>query len=207
MRCCGLLSYNVEVNKKRFIVGIDEVGRGPLAGPVAVGAVAVHPKLLKKFKTIKDSKQLSEKQRALWDNKIRAEVSDDLRIAVTMVSAHTIDRLGITMAIKKALTQSIAKLGISPHDCTVLLDGGLRAPMEYTDQKTIIHGDAKEPVIAMASVVAKVKRDKLMQQLSKKYPLYHFTQNKGYGTQCHREAIQNHGLSTHHRKSFCRFLK
>lgn len=195
------------MTKRRFIVGIDEVGRGPLAGPVAVGAVALTPLLQRKFRAIKESKQLSPAQREVWNAKILAAVNDELRISVAMVSAKEIDRIGIAPAIKKALAKALSSLALDPKECTVLLDGGLTAPPEYTHQETIIRGDASETTIAMASVIAKVKRDAHMVRLASKYPNYNFAQHKGYGTKAHIEALFCHGLSEIHRKSFCRFLK
>ena len=193
------------MKKLRFVIGIDEVGRGPLAGPVAVGAVAVTPRLLRRFRAIKESKQLSPQKREAWAKEIlliAREEKDELRTAVTMVSAKEIDRNGIVPAIKKALAVSLKKLDINPDDCEVLLDGGLVAPPEYKRQQTIIRGDAKKTVIAMASVIAKVKRDAYMVQLDKKYPQYGFAQHKGYGTKAHYVAIKKHGISNMHRKSF-----
>lgn len=194
------------MNRARYIIGIDEVGRGPLAGPVAVGAVAATPTMLKKFRTIKESKQLSEAKREEWNTLMRAAASSDLRLAVSMVAASEIDRIGIAPAIRKALAASLRKLRLDPNDCTVLLDGGLKAPPEYTKQQTIIRGDASETAIAMASVIAKVKRDRLMVSLEKKYPHYGFAQHKGYGTRAHMAALRKHGLTDLHRTSFCSFL-
>ncbi len=191
----------------RYIIGIDEVGRGPLAGPVAVGAIAATPAMLRKFRTIKESKQLSEAKREEWNKKMHAAVSPDLRLAVAMVSATQIDRIGIAPAIRKALAAALRKLAIDPNSCEVLLDGGLKAPLEYTRQQTIIRGDATETAIAMASVIAKVKRDRLMVALDKKYPRYGFAQHKGYGTRFHMTVLRTHGLSPLHRASFCSFLK
>ena len=206
------LLHNRGVKKKyiRYIIGIDEVGRGPLAGPVAVCALAATPHMLKHFRGIKDSKQLSEAQREEWLRLIKLHRGDELRFAVSMVSAKEIDAHGITLAIRKALASSLAKLDINPSDCEVRLDGGLKAPPQYKKQKTIIKGDEKESVIAMASIAAKVTRDRLMVRLDKKYAeyqLYGLAKNKGYGTAAHIFAIKRHGLSEIHRASFCKFLK
>ena len=188
----------------RYIIGIDEVGRGPLAGPVAVCALAVSPHMLKHFRGIKDSKQLSESQREEWLQLIKMHMGDELRFAVSMVSAKEIDQKGIAPAIKKSLAASIKKLGISPADCEVRLDGGLKAPPEYKKQKTIIKGDEKESMIAMASIVAKVTRDRLLVRLDKKYPGYGLAGHKGYGTVSHIAAIRSLGFSGIHRRSFCK---
>lgn len=191
------------MKRTRYIVGVDEVGRGPLAGPVAVGVVAVTPAMLKKFLTIKESKQLSEIKRGEWNKIMHDAASPDLRLAVAMVSAKEIDRIGIAPAIRKALGAALSKLAINPCDCTVLLDGGLKAPPEYKQQRTIIRGDALETAIAMASVIAKVRRDRLMVRLDAKYPKYGFAQHKGYGTSLHIKAIKMYGLSPLHREHFC----
>lgn len=195
--------------KPRFVIGIDEAGRGPLAGPVAVGAVGVTRDMLRKFRTIKESKQLSAEKREVWTKEIlrvAKEQKSELRTAVTMVSAKEIDTHGIVSAIKKALTTSIKKLNINPNDCEVLLDGGLKAPLEYKKQRTIIRGDASKTAIAMASVIAKVKRDTYMTNLDKKYPNYGFAQHKGYGTKEHYRALKRKGISPLHRKSFLKSL-
>ena len=191
----------------RYIIGIDEVGRGPLAGPVAVCALAATPHKLKHFRGIKDSKQLSEAQREAWLKIMKAHQGDELSFAVTMISPREIDLHGIVPAIRKALVSSLRKLDIDPSDCEVRLDGGLKAPPEYTKQKTIIKGDEKESAIAIASIVAKVARDRLMVRLDAKYPSYCFAQHKGYGTKAHIAALKRHGLSEIHRASFCKFLK
>ena len=173
-----------------------------MAGPVAVGVVALTPRMRKKFRTIKESKQLSEEKREAWVKIIKSEEGDELRTTVAMVSAKEIDRIGIVPAIRKALARAITKLKLNPSHCTVLLDGGLKAPPEYKKQQTIIRGDASETAIAMASVVAKVKRDRLMVALEKKHPHYGFAQHKGYGTKAHYRAIKKHGLTALHRRSF-----
>lgn len=188
----------------KYIIGIDEVGRGPLAGPVAVGALMITPELLKTFVEIKESKQLSEKKREGWNTKILALTGDELRSAVAYVSATDIDTLGITVAISRAIAESLHALGADPKECRVLLDGGLRAPAVFIEQETIIHGDANETVIAMASVVAKVSRDHHMVKLHDTYPEYNFAKHKGYGTKAHMDAIQQYGLSKEHRKTFCK---
>lgn len=189
-------------NVRKYIIGIDEVGRGPLAGPVAVGAMFVTPRMRRQFRNIKESKQLSLKQREQWYERIEGSSGPELRFVVSFVSAKMIDAKGIQYAIRLALKQSLKKLAVHPDECEVLLDGGLRAPEEYIKQKTIIRGDAKEVVIAMASVVAKVRRDRLMVRMDKKYPAYGFARHKGYGTRMHYDAIKKFGISHEHRKSF-----
>ncbi len=189
--------------KERFFIGIDEVGRGPLAGPVAVCALAATPVMIRRFRSIKESKQLTPDARARWDSAIRAAAGDDLRFAVSFVSAGVIDRKGIAPAIRLALARSLQKLALPPESVCILLDGGLHAPLDYTDQHTIIRGDAQETVIAMASVVAKVARDRFMDKQHPRFPQYGFLRHKGYGSPAHIAAIRRHGLSPLHRASFC----
>lgn len=188
----------------RYVIGIDEVGRGPLAGPVSVGVVMATPRMLKKFSAIKESKQLSRLQREEWAGKIKQEEGEDLRFAVSAVSAAVIDKKGIVFAINSALSRSIKKMNADPRRIVVLLDGGLHAPKEYACQTTIIRGDEKETVIAMASVIAKVTRDRWMLRMAKKYPKYGFEKHVGYGTRAHIAAMQKFGLSEIHRKTFCK---
>lgn len=192
---------------KHYYIGIDEVGRGPLAGPVAVGAVFASTEKIAEFSAIKESKQLSEKKREMWNAKILAGCDENLRTHVAFVLAGRIDEVGIAPAIKEALIEAITALGANPGEVRVLLDGGLKAPSEYVDQETIIKGDANETVIAMASVVAKVARDHVMNELDMQCPGYGLAKHKGYGTAAHIAAIKEKGLSPMHRKSFCGNIK
>jgi ribonuclease HII len=188
----------------KFLVGIDEVGRGPIAGPVAVGAfIFLTRKANKLFRGVKESKQLSEEKREEWFVKIlRAQKEKHVDFSVSFQSEKVIDEEGISYAIKKCLETSIKKLKVNPTKTLVLLDGGLKAPIEYIHQKTIIKGDMKEQVIALASICAKVMRDRKMKRLGEKYPDYGFEMHKGYGTKAHYEAIMIYGLSSLHRRSF-----
>ncbi len=200
--------------KFKYIIGIDEVGRGPLAGPVAVGAVLIyaeHYRRVKKlFPVIKDSKKLSAKKRDQWLVKIReAESAGFLVSAVAFVGPSIIDKKGLAPSIHTALAKALAVVTsrkggpfCAPSYARVLLDGGLRAPVEYQNQETIIKGDEKELVIALASIVAKVTRDARMVKLGEKFPAYGFEQHKGYGTRAHYSAIKKYGITPHHRKSF-----
>ncbi len=196
--------------KPKYIIGIDEVGRGPLAGPVAVGAVLIYAehyrRVAKIFPVVKDSKKLSAKKREEWLVKIReAEKAGLLATAVAFVSSGSIDKKGIAPSIRTALAKALATVTStkgSPLWIRVLLDGGLKAPMEYENQETIIKGDEKELVIALASIVAKVTRDAKMIKLGKKLPAYGFEKHKGYGTRAHYSAIKKYGVTPHHRKTF-----
>ncbi len=187
----------------KFVIGIDEVGRGPIAGPVAVCAFLWKDRETLPPYGIKDSKKLSPQKREEWFRQVQIWKRESrVTYAVSFVSAQTIDRIGITKSITRALVESLRKLEIEPENVEVLLDGGLRAPHNFPLQKTIIRGDEKEPVIALASIVAKVLRDKMMERFAMKYPLYGFEEHKGYGTHTHYRAIKKHGMSPLHRVSF-----
>ncbi|MSR78826.1 MAG: ribonuclease HII [Candidatus Taylorbacteria bacterium] len=193
----------------RYIVGIDEAGRGPIAGPVTVGAFCVSTSfssgLVKFFpkRKIRDSKKLSSEAREKIYKLLKQEKSlGNISYAASSVASSVIDQRGITYAIRKALANSLKMLKLDSPSCTVLLDGGLRAPDEFLNQKTIIKGDEKEAVIALASIVAKVTRDALMKSFAVKYPLYDFEIHKGYGTSGHYSRIRKMGFSPIHRRSF-----
>ncbi len=203
---CGAGINHYSINM-RYLIGVDEAGRGPLAGPVAVGAVIVpHGFDWKLVVGAKDSKQMTAKQREDVYKKMRAlRARGELDFAVSFTCAATIDKHGIVPAIQSALNRSIMKcVKARPwRHFEILLDGNLRAPEEYINQKTIILGDQSEPVISLASIAAKVMRDRLMVRLARKYPVYKFEEHKGYGTLGHRRAIAAIGLSDIHRATFC----
>lgn len=188
----------------RYIVGIDEAGRGPLAGPVALGVVRVSPNFDKKFWLgIRDSKKLSEQARTEWFRKALME-KKALRLdyAVSLVSEKVIDQKGIVYAINLGIKRSLSKLKLDPKQTKVFLDGSLRAPVEFVDQETIIKGDTKVPLISLASILAKVTRDRFMLRLAKKFPQYGFETHKGYGTREHLKRLRELGPSSCHRRSF-----
>ncbi len=193
--------------KSRYIIGIDEAGRGPLAGPVSVCAFGVKNRsILRKFRGIKDSKQLSEKQREEWFGKIREYARDGLvHYKVGMAKSHLIDSKGISHAIYSVLNRCIRRLEeVDPEfkNAEILLDGSLYASGRYRKQKTIIGGDESVPIIALASVCAKVTRDRKMKVIARDYPGYGLEIHKGYGTKMHYTAIRKLGISPVHRKSF-----
>ena len=194
---------------QKYIIGVDEVGRGPIAGPVAVGAfIFLTPEAKKLFRGVKESKQLTEEKREEWYEKIlKIKEEGHIDFCVTFQSEKVIDTKGLSFAIKKCLETSIATLKPDPENTLVLLDGGLKAPVHFTHQKTIIKGDVKEKVIALASICAKVERDKKMKKWGKQYPSYGFEVHKGYGTKGHYEAIQKGGLTPIHRRSFLKGRK
>lgn len=190
----------------KFLIGVDEAGRGPLAGPVSVGAVCIPVGFdFSVLEGAKDSKQMTEKAREVIFLKMQElKKGGVINFVVALSSANTIDTKGIVPAIRIALAGAIGKLEVNPAECKVLLDGGLKAPIEYTNQETIIKGDSKEKVIALASIAAKVLRDRYMAKIAEKYPHYGFEIHKGYGTKKHSEAIKEFGLSEIHRRSFCK---
>lgn len=200
----------------KVVIGIDEVGRGPLAGPVAVGAFRIiDPGILRAARRVRvplrDSKKLTREQREIWFRNIQIwQKEGKCDFSVVMISPSVIDTIGIAPAIRRALSRALsvvvasAKKDSKEIDVTILLDGGLKAPSEYKKQKTIIKGDEKEKCISLASIVAKVTRDRYMFKQAKKFPEYGFENHVGYGTSKHYEAIKKHGLCQLHRRSFLR---
>lgn len=186
---------------KKYVVGVDEVGRGALAGPLGMGVVMTTPQALRKFSAIKESKQLSGKKREEWEEKILAACGINFKCAVAYISAKEIDEHGMAAALKKAVADGLVLVGANPDECKVLLDGTLKAPSQF-EQESIIKGDEKKTVIAVASVIAKVARDRLMVDMHEKYPHWNFHIHKGYGTRVHYEKLNEHGLSFEHRASF-----
>ncbi len=192
-------------SKYRYIVGVDEVGRGPVAGPVTVGVVCVEREFPAGFfRGIKDSKKLSAKKREEW---VKKALEKKIKYVVTSVSSDMIDKIGINPAISLAMEKSLQKIDADPKECLVLLDGGLRAPVQYLNQKTIIRGDEKESVIALASILAKVNRDKKMEKFARVYGGYGFERHKGYGTRAHMKKIRELGMCKIHRRSFLKKMK
>lgn len=188
----------------RFILGVDEAGRGPLAGPVAVGVVAVPEgfDVATEFPGVRDSKKLSEKKREKIFEMLKARVaSGDARFIVEFESAETIDREGIAVAVRRALSRGVNTVAPDAALVRIQLDGSLKAPLEYA-QETIINGDDLVPLISLASIAAKVSRDRLMMELSAQFPIYGFEKHKGYGTAAHYEMLKAHGLCAIHRRSF-----
>jgi ribonuclease HII len=183
-----------------LLAGVDEVGRGPLAGPVVACAVVMPPDK-RAIAGVNDSKQLDHATRVELARRIREQA---LVIAIGAASAREVDRINIyhatVLAMRRALTRVPARLGQSPHH--VLVDGKpLRTlGVEHT---AVVKGDAKCYAIACASIIAKVTRDRLMTSLSRRYPLHAWERNSGYGTAQHRRALAEHGLTPHHRRSFC----
>lgn len=188
----------------KFLLGVDEAGRGPLAGPVSVGVVAVQEgfDVAKEFPGVADSKKLSEKKREQIFKMLETRAAlGDARFVVEFENAEAIDKEGIAQVIRRAITRAVHSLAPDPAFARVQLDGALRAPPAYA-QETIIGGDALIPIISLASIAAKVSRDRLMIDLSKQHPQYGFEKHKGYGTKAHYAALEKHGLCVIHRRSF-----
>lgn len=188
----------------RFTLGVDEAGRGPLAGPVSVGIVAVPEgfDVAKEFPGVTDSKKLSEKRReAIYEMLLARVALGDARFRVEFESAEAIDTEGIAVVIRRAVSRGVNALAPDAALVRVQLDGSLRAPVEYS-QETIVNGDALVPLIGLASIAAKVERDRLMVELAKAHPQYGFEGHKGYGTKAHYEALREYGLCSIHRRSF-----
>lgn len=193
----------------RSVLGVDEAGRGPIAGPVAVGVVRAPEgfDIAAAFPGVADSKKLTEKRReALFLRLEDAAAAGTVRYAVEFASAQDIDERGIAVVIREAVARALAQLAPDSTDVEVLLDGALTAPAYYR-QQTIIGGDASVPLISLASIAAKVSRDRLMTALAETYPHYSFERHKGYGTKAHYEALAHLGLCAEHRKTFIHFDK
>jgi ribonuclease HII len=199
-------------NGYKKIIGLDEAGRGPLAGPVTAGAVIIlKPKNIKillkdknfqeVLKLANDSKKLSEKHREKIFTLIKK--CPFIQFSYSSVNEKIIDKINIEQATFKAMKNCIKKLSSSIKNTILLIDGNriidhhLKIP-----QKSIIKGDGKVFSIALASIVAKVTRDRLMKRLAKKYPRYHFEIHKGYPTKLHRKLLKKYGPSQIHRKSY-----
>lgn len=177
-----------------YICGIDEVGRGPFAGPVVAGAVILPPDC--EILYVNDSKQLSEKMREqIYDEIMEKAVS----VAVGYASPQRIDEINILQATYEAMREAVSKLAVTPQ---ILLNDAVTIPQITIPQVPIIKGDAKSISIAAASIVAKVTRDRLMREYDKIMPGYGFASNKGYGSKEHIEAIKKYGPTPIHRRSF-----
>ena len=189
---------------KQYFVGIDEVGRGPLAGPVCVCSfVWFGERFPKELNGIKDSKKLTEKKREEWFGKLNTFKKDGMcDFVFASKTAKHIDRYGISFSIKKCIEQTLSNLSVDSKNTIVLLDGGLKAPKEFVNQETIIKGDTKEFVIGADSIIAKVTRDNFMKRQSKNFPEYGFEIHKGYGTLKHRIIIKKKGLTSLHRNTY-----
>lgn len=194
-----LWKYEHEANARGYTVicGVDEAGRGPLAGPVCAAAVILPPDL--EIEGLNDSKKLTEKKReALYD----IIVEKALAYGIAFASETEIDEINILQATFLAMGRAVEQLGIQPD--LVLVDGNREPELNGLPVKTIIKGDSLSANIAAASILAKVTRDRRMLELDTQYPQYGFALHKGYGTQAHYAALREHGASPVHRQTFLR---
>ncbi len=191
-----MLEFEKELyqNGKNLIAGIDEAGRGPLAGPVCAACV-VFPKGVI-IEGINDSKKLTEKKREILFDEI---IEKAMAYSIQFIEPEIIDEINIRQATHLAMEKAVEELGIVPEH--ILIDGNDNIPFDipYT---YIVKGDAKSQAIAAASILAKVSRDRLMVKMDEEYPEYGFAKHKGYGTKAHMEAIQANGVTKVHRKTF-----
>ncbi len=189
-----------ELRAKGFsaICGVDEAGRGPLCGPVVAAAVILPPNAV--IDGLNDSKKLSPKKRDLLFDEIQKQA---LAFCIAEASVEEIDRLNILEADLLAMRRAIAGLQI-PADYA-LIDGNIARDFPIP-ARAVIHGDALSPSIAAASILAKVHRDRLCEELDRAYPQYGIAKHKGYGTKAHMDALRQYGASPIHRKLFVRFL-
>ena len=197
-----LAMYETENEKHnqgyKYICGVDEAGRGPLAGPVYAAAVILPPDLV--IPGLNDSKKLSEKRREeLFD----VITGNAIAYSIASVDEKRIDEINILNATFAAMNNAVNSLSISPDFC--LIDGN-RIKNMTIPHETIVKGDAKSASIAAASILAKVSRDRFIIEMSKKYPQYGFENHKGYGTTAHNEAILKYGPCEIHRRTFLKKL-
>ena len=194
----GMRAYEHQYESAGIVCGIDEAGRGPLAGPV-VAAVAVLPKDCTILR-LNDSKKLSEKCREELFLEIKEKAA---AYGIGIVSPEVIDSINILQATYEAMREAVRALGVVPD---VLLNDAVRIPGLDVPQVPIVKGDAKSVSIAAASILAKVTRDHMMMEYDKIYPEYGFAKHKGYGTKMHNEAILTYGPCPIHRRTFLKKL-
>ena len=196
-RLQNLKQIENELHKKGFenICGIDEAGRGPLAGPVVIAGVIMPKDSM--IEGVNESKKVSEKKRELlYDNILKEAIS----YSVAIIGQDVIDDINILNATKQGVTSVVKGLDIRPE--LIIIDALQHIDTDGVPYEAIIKGDAKCYSIAAASIIAKVTRDRIMREWDEVYPQYGFIQHKGYGTAKHIEAIKEYGLSPIHRKSF-----
>jgi len=198
----------------KYVIGIDEVGRGSLAGPVVVAAVSIrsgHAISNSRLGRLRDSKHLTRKQREGWSRHFKNHPQVTHMIA--RVYPRTIERINISRAANTAASRAFQRLsecnGFTRSNHKIFLDGGLFLGRDknFPNAKTVVRGDQKIPAIKIASIIAKVSRDRFMKRLAMRYPKYGFEIHKGYGTELHRKALKKHGPSNAHRLTFLRFLQ
>lgn len=191
------LKYERELYGKGYnlVCGVDEVGRGPLAGPVVCAAVIMPKDFI--IDGVDDSKKISEKNRKILSRKI---MESAVAYAICRVEPQVIDEINILQATRLCMKNAVESLSVAPE--YVLTDGNMTLDISVP-QKSIIGGDAQSHSIGAASIIAKVYRDEIMEKYAELYPEYDFAGNKGYGTKKHIEAIKRVGICAVHRRSFC----
>ena len=197
-RVLQMAQFDKKMRRGKYLAGVDEAGRGPLAGPVYAAAVVFDEDVI--IEGINDSKKLSEKKReALYDEICEKATS----YCIASVDNNRIDEINILQATFEAMRTAVSGLAVEPD--YVLVDGD-KSPSIKTDHETVIKGDSKSMAIAAASILAKVSRDRYITEMAKLYPHYGFEKHKGYGTKAHYEAIEKYGVCPIHRMSFLQKL-
>jgi ribonuclease HII len=199
-------NFSFEAKHKGLVAGVDEVGRGSLAGPVIAAAVILGTSHLstRLLSEINDSKMLAKQKREYVYNELKLLEDKGTYTSIGKASVEEIDDLNILQASLLAMKRAIEKLAIQPS--AVLVDGN-QIPKVYMSANSIKKGDSVSFSIAAASIVAKITRDRLMEKLGLLFPQYGWKNNAGYGTLEHRNALANHGVTPHHRKSFAPVAK
>lgn len=193
------LLYQFDLEKGKEIIGVDEAGRGPLAGPVVAAAVKLKS-YSEELQEINDSKKLTEKKRERLFDKIM----ESFEVGVGIATPQEIDEINILNATFLAMRRAIEELKnkVGTDDVLILVDGNFKIREYEGKQEAIVKGDAKSLAIAAASIIAKVTRDRILVSEAEKYPEYSFEKHKGYGTKAHREVLIKLGPTPIHRKSF-----
>ncbi len=189
-------TFELQAHEQGFeiVCGVDEAGRGPLAGPVCAAAVILPDGLV--IEGLDDSKKLTEKKRDMLYDVICEEA---ISYGIAFASVEEIEEMNILQATFLAMKRAVEALDVKPD--IALVDGNQKPSLDI-QARTLVKGDAKSPSIAAASILAKVTRDRLMTEIAEQYPQYEFSKHKGYGTKLHYEKIMEHGISPVHRRSF-----
>lgn len=196
-RLTKMMEYEHRYNDLDYICGIDEAGRGPLAGPVVAAAVILPKDCYMEY--LNDSKKVTERRRNILYDKIYEQA---IAVGTGIVSCEVIDEINILNATYQAMKEALASLNPAPQ---VILADAVHIPDITIPQESIIKGDAKSVSIAAASIIAKVTRDRMMYEYDRMYPEYGFAKHKGYGTKFHIEALKAHGKCPIHRSTFIHF--